>query len=572
MEYTFLSCVHPAMTPMVTISWGKLKLLRSRRTTVCALALAALLQGCADPVHDRGGDALVIAQETQAAWTRNFNPFLPNGATRWPTRGGIYEPLLVYNRVAGVWVPWLAEAWEWEDDGRTLRFHVRSGVRWSDGEPFTADDVAFTFTLMKTHPALDSLGVWGWLASVETRGDNEVVFRLARPFSPGLEDLAEAPIVPRHVWEGVADPLAWENPEPVATGPYTEVVTFTTQVWELGRNPDYWQPGKPAIPTLRFPAFAGNDAANLALVNGEVDWAGNFVPAVERTFVERDPAHHLAWSPTVEATVCLFANTTVAPFGDTAVREALSLAIDRERLVTVAMDGLTHPSDATGLSDALAPFRDPTVTAAWTSYDPVAAGRRLDAAGYPLRDGARVGPDGPLAVDLLVVSGWSDWIRAAQLVARDLGAVGVAVRVRPVDFSGWLDRVQRGDFTLTIGWSSQGATPYATYRDLMGSQSARPIGEAAGGNWHRHASPAADRLLAAVEATSDPEAQAALFDQLQATFAAELPAIPLFPAPAWGVANTRLFAGFPTPEDPWVALSPNRPPEPLLILTTLEPR
>lgn len=556
---------------MVTISWAKQKLIGLRRLALAAGTLL-LLPACADPVQDRRADALVIAQETQAAWTRNFNPFLPNGAARWPTRGGIYEPLLVYNRVAGAWVPWLAEAWSWEDDGYTLRFQVRDGVKWSDGHAFTADDVAFTFGLMKAHPALDSLGVWGWLASVEAPEHDEVVFRLSRRFSPGLEDVAEAPIVPRHVWESVADPLAWDNPNPVATGPYTEVTTFTSQVWELGRNPGYWQPGKPAIPKLRFPAFAGNDAANLALVNGEVDWAGNFVPAVGRTFVERAPEHHLAWAPPVEATVCLFANTTVAPFGDLHIREALSHAIDRERLVAVAMDGLTHPADATGLSEALASFRDPTVTAAWTQHDPVAAGRLLDAAGLPLVDGVRVGPDGPLIVDLLVVSGWSDWIRAAQLVSRDLGEVGITVRVRPVDFSGWLDRVQRGDFTLTIGWSSQGATPYAGYRDMMGSQSARPVGASSGGNWHRHASPTADRLLAEIEATSDPAAQAKLFDALQATFAAELPAIPLFPAPAWGVANTRLFTGFPTPEDPWVTLSPNHPPEPLLLLTTLAPR
>ncbi len=328
------------------------------------------------------------------------------------------------------------------------------------------------------------------------------MFGLSRPFAPGLEDLAEQPIVPRHVWVEIADPLAWNNPDPVATGPYTEVVTFTSQVWELGRNPRYWQPGKPAVAKLRLPAFARNDAANLALVNGEVDWAGNLVPAVGRTFVDRDRAHHVAWSPPVEATVYLYANTTVAPFSDRRVREALSLAIARETLVTVAMDGLTHPADATGLSDALAGFRDPGVRAPWTDHDPAAAARILEAAGLPLVEGARTEP-----VDLLVVAGWSDWIRAAQRVARDLGAVGVPVRVRPVDFGGWLDRVKRGDFALTIGWSSQGSTPYAGYRDLIGSGTVRPVGEASGGNWHRYGSPAADALLARIEATADPDAQ-----------------------------------------------------------------
>ncbi len=557
------------MSAMRTTSQRCAKHERVRTGTAGLGLLALLLSACADD-HDRGPDALVVAQETQAAWVRNFNPFLPSGAARWPTRGGIHEPLLVYNRVEGEWVPWLATAWAWEQDGRALRFTIRDGVRWSDGAPFSAEDVVFTFTLMRDTPALDPLGVWSWLDAVEVDG-HDVVFRLSRAFSPGLEDLAEQPVVPRHVWAGVEDPVAWDCPEPVGTGPYTEVRTFTTQLWELAANPHYWG-GPPAVPALRFPAFAGNDAANMALVNGEVDWAGNFVPAVDRTFVGLDPERHIAWSPPVESTVYLYANTAVAPFDDVRVRQALARAIDRDRLVTIAMDGATHPADATGLSDALAGFRDPSVHAAWTSWDPGAAAQLLDSAGVPLVGGTRVTSDGPLALDLLVVAGWSDWVRAAQLVARDLGEIGITVRVRPVDFAGWLDRVQRGDFALTIGWSTQGATPYAGYRDLMGSASVRPLGESAGGNWHRYGSPEADRLLAAVEATSDPDVQAALYRELQAVFAAELPAIPLFPGPAWGVASTRLFTGFPSAENPWATLSPNRSPESLLVLTALEPR
>jgi peptide/nickel transport system substrate-binding protein len=532
-----------------------------------------VLAGCADPQHERAADVLVIAQETQASWTRTFNPLLPPGTARWPSRGGVYEPMLIYNRVAGEWVPWLASAWAWEDGGKTLRFTLRDGVRWSDGEPFTAGDVVFTFGLLRQQAAFDLLGVWDWLAAVEAEGDDTVVFRLARPFSPGLDDVAEQPIVPRHIWEGIADPLAYADADPVGTGPFTEVRRFEDPVFELGRNPYYWQPGRPVVDALRFPAFAGNDAANLALVNGELDWAGNYVPAVGRTFVEPDPTHHVAWSPPVESTVFLYASTRLAPFDDVRVRKALSLAIDRDRLVEVAMDGLTHPAGPTGLSDALARFRDPTIPEDWVRYDPDAAARLLDDAGLvPGEDGVRVGPDGPLRFELVVVAGWSDWIRAAQVIARALGAVGVEVRVRPVDFAGWLDRVQRGDFALTIGWSAQGPTPYPFYKELMGTASLHPLGEPAGNNWHRYASPAADALLSAIEATPDPEAQAPLYDALEACFAEEAPAIPLFPSPAWGVADTTRFVGFPDASDPWVALSPNRSPESLLLLTTLRPR
>ena len=83
---------------------------------------AARARGLRRSGRRAGLDVLVVAQETQAAWVRNFNPLLPNGAARWPTRDGIYEPMMVRNRVAGAWVPWLAERWSWTEDGRELRF------------------------------------------------------------------------------------------------------------------------------------------------------------------------------------------------------------------------------------------------------------------------------------------------------------------------------------------------------------------------------------------------------------------------------------------------------------------
>lgn len=531
----------------------------SRALVPPTLALSCLV-ACTDAPRSPDEGVVVIAQETQAAWIRNFNPLLPPGAARWPSRAGIYEPLLVFSSATGEYVPWLAEAWAWTEEARVLRFTVREGVLWSDGTPLTAADVAYTFALLRETPALDVLGVWRHLASVEATDARTVVFTFERPYAPGLDDVAQQPIVPEHVWRDVADPLTFTNPDPVATGPFTEVRVFANQVYELGANPRYWQPGKPGVEALRFPAFPANDQANLALVAGDVDWAGNFVPAADRTFEARDPEVNDFWSPPVESTVFLYANTTRAPFDDVRVRKGLSMAIDRELLVEAAMYGYTHPADATGLSDAYAAWKDPTIGARWTAHDPEAAAALL----------AQAGDVGK--VTLLTVAGWSDWMRAAQSIARDLGAVGVDVEVRSADFSGWFESVQRGDFDLALGWSSLGPTPYVFYRDVMGTISKRPVGEPAQGNWHRYASPAADTLLDALERTSDPAEQRRLVTSLQAVFAEEAPAVPLFPAPAWGAASTRYVTGFPSAEDPWAPLSPNRSPESLLVLTRLVSR
>ncbi|MFZ5475799.1 MAG: ABC transporter substrate-binding protein [Myxococcota bacterium] len=518
-----------------------------------------LLAACADAPRPVDDGVVVVAQETQASFTRNFNPLLPGGTSRWPTRAGVYEPLAIFDSLTGEWVPWLATSWGWEAGNRVLRFEVREGVRWSDGEPFTADDVVFTFELMRKSPALDPAGVWKYLDRVVAPDDHTVVFYFGEVFVPGFDDLAQLPLVPRHVWQDVEDPLAFANPDPVGTGPFTEVRLWTPQVFELGKNPNYWQPL--GVEAIRMPAFAGNDAANLALVAGEVDWAGNFVPAAERTFEAVDPEHRDFWSPPVEATVFLYANTTKAPFDDPRVRKALSMAIDRDLLVQVAMYDYTHPADATGLSDAAARWKDPGIGRAWTVHDPGAAADLLREAGVD-----------EVSVELLAVAGWSDWIRAANVIARDLEAVGLDVDVRTPDFNGWFDSVQRGTYDLAIGWSTQGPTPYAFFRDVMGSETVKPVGEPSPGNWHRWGSPAADVALARMERTSDPDELADLATELQRLFLEEAPAIPLFPAPAWGAANHARFEGFPSAADPWAALSPNRAPESLLVLTHLRSR
>jgi len=538
-----------------------------------ALALAGALAACqADPPPPRPG-VLEVSVEQQASWVRNFNPFA--GGARWPTQAGIHEPLLVHSAVQGAFVPWLATAWAWEDDSRSLRFELRPGVSWSDGQAFSAADVVFTFELLRDVPALDQGAVWSFLAAVERDGDHAVRFRFARPYSPGLDGVARQPIVPAHVWSKVADPLRFTNPDPVGTGPFTEVRVFRNQVWELGRNPRYWQPGKPALEALRFLVYPSNDQANMALVSGELDWAGNFVPAIDRTYVAADPAHRTYWFPLVGSTVFLYTNTTRPPLDDVRVRQALSMAIDRDLLVEVATYDYTRPADGTALSDAFSRWRDPVAAQApWVRHDVRAARELLHDAGFhPDADGRLVGPDRrPLELTLAVVSGWSDWVRAAQVIARDLGAVGVGVRVRALDFSPWFEQVQTGDFDLAIGWSNEGATPYAFYRLLMSSATVKPVGSAAAGNWHRFASPEADRLLAAFERTTDEVAQRAIVVELQRVFAREAPSIPLFPNPSWGVANTTRFVGFPSAADPYAQLSPNPTPECLLVLTRLSPR
>ena len=517
--------------------------------------------------------------EQTASFVRNFNPLLEAGAVRWPTRRAMYEPLIIWNPLTGQWVPWLAERWAWSEDRTRLSFTVRPDVRWSDGHRFSARDVAFTFDLLRRHAALDAKGLWPALRSVTALDDHHVEVVLLRPNAPLLEQIGQQAIVPQHLWSQVADPVTFTNDRPVATGPFTEIVFFGAQAYEVGRNPHYWQPGRPGLRALRFRAHPGNEQAILALLHGELDWAGTFMPAIDRVFRQRNPQHHHYWFPLLDSTVFLYANTARPPLDDVRVRQAISMGIDRRRIADIPMHGYTRPADGTGLSDAYAHHRDPSAVkagAGWVAYDPAGAARLLDQSGLrrPRADAPRGDAAGrTLALAVEVPAGFSDWISAAQMAARDLRQLGLEVTIRTLEYNAWFERLQRGDFHLSMGWSDLWTTPYGFYRPLLSRRLVQPLGVAAAESWHRFGLPEADRLLDALESAASPEEERRHLSGLQHLFATHAPAIPLFPGPLWGEFNSRRATGFPDAGNPYAPLSPNIDgPQPLLVLTRLEPR
>ena len=553
------------------------RFLRSARIAAAGLAMGALvLTGCSANAGNSGSanaDAsaqsalLTIPREDMGTFVRNFNPFAPTVAPM--TQQAIYESLLIYNPAKGDTTPWLASEWTAAEDGKSITFTLRDGVKWSDGQPLVPADVVTTFALQKKIK-----GGYDYLDTVAAEGTNQVKFSFKTAWSPALFDLGQLSILPDHIWSKIADPEKDANEKPVGTGPYTEVDTFQAQSFVLKKNPNYWQPDKQKIAGIKMLAFAGNDGANLAAANGDVDWAPQYMPNIEKTFISKDPDHRKYWFPPTGSMINWQLNTTKAPFNDTDVRKALSMAVDREQVTKIGMSGYTKPADCTGLSGNYETWKNKDVqdSCDWTKLNVDEANKLLDKAGYPKgADGKRTLKDGkPFEFKISVGAASSDWLSVANVIAQNLAEVGVTAKVDSPDWAAVVAGYETGDFDSGIVWSANDPSPYKYFAGMMGAATVKPVGEKTFENYHRFGDPKADALLTEFAASADEDTQHEIVDKLQEEYSAVAPAIPLFAGPEWGAYNNTRFAGWPTEENPYATLSV-RAPTTVLVLTSLEP-
>ncbi len=525
--------------------------------------------GAQDGMDIVRGGTVIVSEGQQSPFVRNFNPYAPD-PTRW-TQGTIYETLLVYNPVdGGVPTPWLATGFEWADDLMSVTFTLQEGIQWNDGEDFNADDVVFTFELIAANPAIDRGGILIWYDSVEKIDDYTVKVNLSQVYTLAVEVIASnVYIVPEHAWADIEDPVTFTNPDPVATGMLATVGNLTDQVLELCRNENYWQIAPDGLPypyieCIRHPLFPGNDPANLAAVNGELDWIGNFIADIDSTYVAADPEHHHYYFWPGGATVQLYANTTVAPYDDVEFRRAMSAAIDYEAVTSIGMYGYTEPSNAVALGPRYADWvSDAALERAaemgLATYNPDMAEEILDAAGYVDADGDgwRDMPSGdPIQFEIQVVNGWSDWVTSVQIISESFQDIGLNASMVTPDFGAWLANLQNGTYEVSIGWGTAGNTPWDHFRNIMDSSLIGADGTANGQLWGRWTSEETDTLINDFTLTTDREEWGAIIDELQMVYVENVVTIPLFPGPTWYEYTTHRFTGWPTVDDYYAQGSP----------------
>ncbi|REJ05692.1 ABC transporter substrate-binding protein [Microbacterium bovistercoris] len=553
--------------------------MKLRKTLIAVSAIAALsatvLTGCSSggdsgEKNSAGTAALTIAKPDGAITTESHNPYLgDSSASKYGYAKVIFEPLALVNPTGDLGTtPWLAESVEWNDDYTQLTVVPRSDVKWSDGEDFTADDIVFTFGMIQSGKLTDTSSLN--IQDIAVDGDAvTITFGDSKYTAQGR--VLHTPIVPQHVWEGIADP----NTDPltgeglaVGTGPYV-LDNWSTESVTLAANKDYWG-GELAVPELHYVSYGDNAALTTALVSGDADWAQAFIPQIEDSFLAADEANHFLVSPTAGAGT-LFMNLQTEPFDDPALRQALAWTIDRQAYVDVAREGASTPVwSVTGLGDLLADEIVADYEGEVYEVDIDKARQILTDAGYTWKDEKLVDPDGtPVTFSISVPAGWSDWNTEQALIAEELDAgLGIEVKVDQPDWGGWDAARQEGTFQAIIHWLEDTGNAYGLYTSTMDPKWI--VDGKAQFNFGRYDNPAVTEALNTyANASSDDDRKAALA-VLEKAFAEDVPAIPLGSHPLLGEYNTRNYDGWPTEEDQYASADPTQPAV-VQILSKLKP-
>lgn len=551
--------------------------MRTRRTvliTSVVASLALLVAGCTSGGGDAetpGGDSTAATSDAvltvgmpNGTLSENQNPLAPTGSASkslgyaWV----IYESLMQVNDIKPLDppTPWLADSVTWNDDYTVAEVVARDGVTWSDGEAFTAADIAFTFNLFLDFPALNA-DFPDQLESASADG-NTATLTFSRSQYVNQVKLYRTVIVPEHIWADVPDPVTYTDTEPVGTGPYL-LESWTPQAATLVPNPDYWG-GTPAVAKIQYSSYNDNNALITALTTGECQWGWTFIADYENVFISQDPDHYAQVAGGGFGVDVLFLNNETKPFNNVAFRKALNMAIDRTQISQLAgsgvwpgissVTGMPMPSGEAFLADE---FKGEEYT-----VDVEGAKAILEDAGYTWDDGGTLlDPDGEaVSFELVNPAGWNDYLTALDLIKQGAESLGATATVNAANQDAWFnDIVPFGNFQATLHWTDGGSTPWNMYSNMMDGAQYVPLGETASWNFGRFNNDEVTAALAEFAGASDDETRMAAIAKVQEIYVEEVPALVIWARPQVAQFSTVNYTGFPTADDPYANPQPTGP-------------
>jgi peptide/nickel transport system substrate-binding protein len=406
--------------------------LTSISSALCAGLVAGTVACAARP---RPADVVVYASGTDL---ESGNPLVTiHPLSRQVQRFALFTTLARYDTALAP-APYAAESWDFSTDRKTLTFHLVNGLRWHDGTPTTARDVAFTLLAARDpRTGYARAGDFAALDTVLAPDDSTAVLKFSSALPAFPLVLCELPILPEHLLRDVPRSDMRRAPfslSPVGNGPFKFVEHVPGQRWVFARNTDFPAAlgGPPKIAELVIAVVDEPTTKFAGLASGDLDFAG-IAPAMA-ALAQRDPTMRIIEYPVLQEAGLIF-NTHRPPFDDVRVRRAFSLSLDRERIVKAALAGYAVPA-----SGPVAP-ESPYALQSANLRDARAADSLFDAAGWQRgADRARARDGKPLTVELLTVGSGDQAVE--QLVQADLAERGVHVDIRVVEFGAFLARAR----------------------------------------------------------------------------------------------------------------------------------
>jgi len=525
-----------------------------------AMTTVAACSGSTETPGGNSGATVLNVGMPNGPQTENHNPFLgsSSGASlgyRWM----MFEPLVMMNPIAPAepGKPWLATEWTWSENFTKLDLTIRDGVTWSDDKPMSAEDVAYTYQLLKDKPALNGNAIP--FKDITSSGNKVTLTFGSSQFVNQTKVLTQF-VVPKHQWSTIADPATDTLKQPVGTGPYT-LKSFTPQTTTLVVRNKYWQ-DLPKVKELRYTSYNDNNAQTTALVNGACEWSFVFIPNYKVLYTDKSP-HNQLWFPPNLGIHGLWINTTVKPFDDKVLRRAMNMVVNRDDIFNIGESGYFYPKiesntgipTPAGESFIAAEFKDDV-----HKLDVEGAKTLLTSNGYKLEGGVLSDKTGkPVKITLTDPAGWSDYITDLEIIRDGLKEIGIEATVDKANQDAWFKNIDEGKFEAAMHWTNGGATPYDMYENIMNGDLLKPIGTGGvAGNYGRYNNPEATAAIKAYATAADDATRKTALETLQRIMIEDMPVIPTSAANVGGEYLTKNWVGWPSAADPYAPPQPTQ--------------
>lgn len=541
----------------------------TRRSLMGALgfgALASMTAACSnksDGASDSGGDGagglLVIGTAVTATnqFAKNFNRY--GGGDTAPGLDLVYEPLFrLSSKDGGQLLPMLAESADHSEDGKTVTYHLRKGVTWSDGEPFTSKDVLFTLGSIygkpNPKPAEDE---FVWLsAPIETPDEHTVTVKYNDDQRQQEVNLAlYYPIVPAHIYQS-GDKLEFPQDimdNPIGTGPGI-LKSFDTQLVSYNIRDDYWG-GKSQVGEVQFVPSGQAGNIETQITKGEVDLAEGGAPGVVKGFANAAPTNKYSFIADGAATGIVFMTARPeSPMADVEVRKAIRQAIDYEAVQEASGIGYTLPNWA-GVDPVINKSLETPELQKPAAMDAAAAKAALEKSAWKVNSNGNLEKDGkehPLSLQIQNDNA-TFMVTMPIVVANIQENLGVKVTFDPKPKDVMDTILSKGEFDMVGTGLGYPGSPWSNY--TMYDQRILPIEEETNnGNWGRWnwGDEASEKMQILVSTLNTPETQEQIKEGVQGVQQAFLEQAPHAPVQGGGTGvmlSTKNWTGFPDPAE-----------------------